>query len=68
MFADPANAGQLLRRLRSAGLVAYAEPVDSGPKMGLTRVRVGPFATAAEAERAAARVRALGLPAVPVKP
>ncbi|MBX3611159.1 MAG: SPOR domain-containing protein [Hydrogenophaga sp.] len=62
IFADPANAQRAAERLRAAGLPVVTDPLESsrGP---LTRVRVGPFDSHAQAVEAAARVKAMGLEA-----
>ncbi|PKO44391.1 MAG: sporulation protein [Betaproteobacteria bacterium HGW-Betaproteobacteria-3] len=61
-FADSAKAQDARRKLEKAGIKTYAQVVDT--KDGKrTRVRVGPFATRAEADKAAGRVKALDLPA-----
>lgn len=67
LFADPANAGKAHARLVEAGFPAIQQKVES-PKGELTRVRVGPFASRAQADEAAARIRALGLDAVVFAP
>lgn len=63
LFADAGNADRVLTRLIDAGLPAFIQVVDS-PNGQRTRVRVGPFASRALADGAAARIRALGLDAV----
>lgn len=63
LFADAGNADRVLTRLIDAGLPAFIQVVDS-PNGQRTRVRVGPFASRALADDAAARIRALGLDAV----
>jgi cell division septation protein DedD len=63
LFADAGNADRVLTRLVDAGLPAFIQVVDS-PNGQRTRVRVGPFASRALADDAAARIRALGLDAV----
>ena len=61
-FADAAKAGEVRQSLERAGLKTYTQVVDT--KDGKrTRVRVGPFASRAEADKAAARVKGLGLSA-----
>ena len=61
-FADSAKAQDARRKLEKAGIKTYAQVVDT--KDGKrTRVRVGPFATRVEADKAAGRVKALDLPA-----
>ncbi|WP_326535495.1 SPOR domain-containing protein [Pseudorhodoferax sp.] len=64
VFAQPGNARAALAQLQAAGLAAS---VDQANAQGHQRVRVGPFATRAQAQRAGERVRALGLPAVVVR-
>jgi cell division septation protein DedD len=62
LFADPANAQRSLLRIRQAGLPARSDTLQL--ERGLrTRVRAGPFASRAEADQAADRIRALGLEA-----
>lgn len=63
LFADAGNADRVLTRLIDAGLPAFIQVVDS-PNGQRTRVRVGPFASRALADDAAARIRSLGLDAV----
>lgn len=62
LFAVADNAERVAATLNGAGLPVLADPIESarGP---MTRVRVGPFETRAEADAAAARVRGLGLDA-----
>ncbi len=62
LFADPANARRALVRIRQAGVPARSDTLqlERGPR---TRVRAGPFANRAQAEQAAARIKALGLDA-----
>lgn len=62
LFADPANARRVQERLAAARLPVVVDPVESS-RGTLSRVRVGPFADKAQAEKAAAKVRALGLEA-----
>lgn len=57
-YGNLGNARELVQRLAAAGLPAYSEDVDLGGRTGL-RVRVGPFASRADAETA--RQRALGV-------
>jgi DedD protein len=50
------------QKLEKLGLKTYTQVVEvDGAKR--TRVRVGPFASRAEADKAAARIKAAGLPA-----
>jgi DedD protein len=51
VFSSPANAQQLVDRLKQQGIRAYTE----------TRVHVGPFLNKAEAEKAQAELKRLGL-------
>lgn len=61
-FADPALAREARAKVEKLGLKTYTHVAEtpSGPR---TRVRVGPFATRDEAERAAAKLKAAALPA-----
>lgn len=61
-FADAAKARETRGKLEKAGLKTYTQVAETkdGPRI---RVRVGPFATKAEAEKAAARIKSLNLPA-----
>jgi DedD protein len=61
-FADAAKAREVRLKLEKAGLKTYTQVADS--KEGKrTRVRVGPFASKAEADQAAIKIKALDLPA-----
>lgn len=61
-FADAAKAREVRLKLEKAGLKTYTQVADS--KEGKrTRVRVGPFASKAEADQAALMIKALDLPA-----
>lgn len=60
-FADPAKAREVRLKVERAGLKTYTHVAET--KDGRrTRVRVGPFATRAEAEKAAEKIRKLDLP------
>jgi DedD protein len=61
-FAEAAGAREVRSKLERAGLKTYTHVAET-PQGQRTRVRVGPFDNRAEAEKAAARVKALGLPA-----
>lgn len=61
-FADAARAREVRLTLERAGLKTYTHVAETAEGRRI-RVRVGPFASRAEAEKAAARVKALGLPA-----
>ena len=61
-FADTARAQEVRLKVERAGLKTYTHVAET--KEGRrTRVRVGPFATKAEADRAAEKIRRLELPA-----
>ncbi len=61
-FADAARAQEVRMKVERAGLKTYTHVAETkeGPR---TRVRVGPFTTKADAERAAEKIRRLDLPA-----
>ena len=61
-FTDADKLAEARHRAEKLGLKTYTQVVitEEGKR---TRVRVGPFATRAEAEQAAARLKAAGLPA-----
>ncbi len=61
-FADPDKARETRLKVEKAGLKTYTHVAETkdGPR---TRVRVGPFASRAEADKAADRIKALDLPA-----
>jgi len=61
-FADVVLARQARMKLERAGLKTYTHVAET-PEGRRIRVRTGPYATRAEADSAAARVKALGLPA-----
>lgn len=61
-YAESAKAREVRQKLEKAGFKTYTQVIDT--KDGSrTRVRVGPFASRAEAEQAAAKIKALDLPA-----
>ncbi len=61
-YAETAKAREVRQKLEKAGFKTYTQVIDT--KDGSrTRVRVGPFASRAEAEQAAAKIKALDLPA-----
>ena len=61
-FADADKAREARVKLEKAGLKTYTQVADT--KDGKrTRVRVGPFASRAEAEKAASKIKTLDLPA-----
>jgi DedD protein len=59
-FSDPKNVKQLRAKLSAAGVKSYTERVKSS-KGELTRVRAGPFASKEAAEKARAKLVAMGL-------
>lgn len=59
-FSDPAKVKEVTGKLRSAGLPYFTEQVAVA-KGQATRVRVGPYADRAAAEKAAEQVKTLGL-------
>ena len=61
-FADPGRAREAQLKLDRAGLKTYIQEVHS--KEGQrTRVRVGPFTTKVQADKAAEKIKKLDLPA-----
>ena len=67
LFADENNALNAYTRLSDAGLASTKTKVK-GTRGTFTRVRAGPYATPAEATKAAEKIRALQLDAVVVAP
>ncbi|CAN5695689.1 SPOR domain-containing protein [soil metagenome] len=61
-FADADKAREVRQKLERAGLKTYTN-VAKTAEGERTRVRVGPFSSRAEADRAASRVKGLSLPA-----
>ena len=61
-FADADKARETRQKLEKAGFKTYTH-VAKTPDGERTRVRVGPFASRAEADKAAAKVKGLALPA-----
>lgn len=61
-FADAIKAKEVRLKLEKAGLKTYTQIAETA---GGTRIRVrtGPFGSKAEAEKAASKIKALGLPA-----
>lgn len=66
LFADANNARNAYTKLMDASLPATSVEFNTS-KGKRTRVRVGPFETQAEADRAMEKVRGLGLEAEPVR-
>ena len=65
LFADENNTRNAYTKLNDAGLNVLSNEVST-KKGKLTRIRVGPFATQAEADRAAEKIKGLKLDAVVV--
>lgn len=63
LFADEANARRAQAKLLNANLPAFRQSFSTSAGQR-TRVRVGPFPTAAEAQKAAQQIRRLQLEAV----
>jgi DedD protein len=61
-FSEAAGARAVRQKLEGAGLKTYVHEAQT-PDGKRIRVRVGPFENRADADKAAARVKALGLPA-----
>lgn len=59
-FSNAKNVNQLRTKLSGVGVKSYTEPVKTS-KGELTRVRAGPFASKEAAEKARAKLEALGL-------
>ena len=65
-FTDAAKIRDVRSKLEQAGLKTYTQVVEKDGK-STTRIRVGPFETKEEADKAAARIRKLDLPAAVLK-
>jgi DedD protein len=61
-FGDSDKVREVRTKLERSGLKTYTHAIDTKDGKRI-RVRVGPFSSRAEADRAAARVKALDLPA-----
>ncbi len=59
-FADVTNVKRLQAQLSAAGIKSYTEPYESSDGTR-TRVRAGPYATRAAAERAREKLKKIGL-------
>ena len=60
-YTEPAKLKEARQKVEQLGFKTYTQVIEvDGTKR--TRVRVGPFATKAEADKAAARIKASGLP------
>lgn len=62
-FTDPAAVKEARAKVERLGMKTYTQVAETAAGTR-TRVRVGPFATRDEAERAAAKIRASALPTV----
>ena len=61
-YTEPAKLKEARAKVEKLGFKTYTQVIEvDGAKR--TRVRIGPFATKAEADKAAARIKASGLPA-----
>lgn len=61
-FADADKAKEVRQKLEKAGLKTYTQVAETKDGQR-TRVRVGPFASRLEAEKAASKIKSLDLPA-----
>ena len=61
-FSDAEKVREVRRKLEQAGLKTYTQVVEGKDGKKTTRVRVGPYESRAEADKAAARIRKLDLP------
>jgi DedD protein len=61
-FTEPAKIKETRNKLEGAGLKTYAQAVEKDGRR-IVRVRVGPFASKADADKAAEKVKGLDLPA-----
>lgn len=61
-FADEDKAREVRQKLERAGLKTYTQVAETKDGKRI-RVRVGPFATRAEADKAASKIKTLDLPA-----
>jgi DedD protein len=61
-FADPTKAQETRRKVEKAGLKTYTHVAETKEGKRI-RVRVGPFPTRAEADKAADKIKGLDLPA-----
>ena len=60
-FADVAKSREARQKVEKAGMKTYAQVIQSGADKKI-RVRVGPFESKSEAEKAAAKIKKLDLP------
>lgn len=62
-FTDAEKVREVRRKLEQAGLKTYTQVIEAKDGKRTVRVRVGPFESRAEADKAAQRIRKLDLPA-----
>ena len=65
-FTDAAKIREVRSKLEQAGLKTYTQVIEKDGK-STTRIRVGPFETKEEADKAAARIPKLDLPVAILK-
>lgn len=65
-FAEAASAREARLKVEGLGLKTYTQVIESDTGRRI-RVRIGPYGTKAEADKAAARVKAAGLPSAVLK-
>lgn len=64
-FSDASRVREVRKKLEQGGLVTYTQSIEDKEGKTSTRVRVGPFGSREEADKIAARIRAMGFsPAV----
>jgi len=61
-YTDVDKVREVRRKLEQAGLKTYTQAVEGQDGKRVVRVRIGPFDSKAEADKAAAQVRKLNLP------
>jgi len=64
VYTDTSKAREVRRTLEKAGLPNYAQALEPKDGQQRIRVRLGPFASKAEADKALSRVKGLDLPAL----
>lgn len=62
-FSDQDKVREVRRKLEQAGLKTYIQAIEGKDGKRTIRVRIGPFESRSEADRAAVKVRELDLPA-----
>lgn len=65
-FAEAASAREARLKVEGMGLKTYTQVIESDTGRRI-RVRIGPYGTKAEADKAAARLKAAGLPSAVLK-